>query len=123
MDQIKDELRSQIISKTSLALENSLLQSNYISKQWLHKLKYFAEPGPIDNTDFLCKHNFVQPCLWRSIDSLVVVCSTDTWLYLLKTFGMKRMRLLDCGDSDQGIENCEVSEFFDLFEINFWWSG
>ncbi len=65
LDRIKDQFRAQIISRTSLSLETSLLQSNYISKQWLHKLKYFAEPGPIDNTDFLCsRHNFVQPCFW-----------------------------------------------------------
>lgn len=104
MDHIKDQLRSQIIAKTSLTLENSLLQSNYISKQWLQKLKYFAEPGPIDNTDFLCKHNFVQPCFWQNIDSMVVRCSTDTWMYLLKTFGIKRIKI-DSEEEDIDIES------------------
>lgn len=84
MDEIKYELRTQINANTSLNLEASLLRSSYISKQWLHKFKYFAEPGPIDNTDFLCKHGFVQPCFWPNIDKLVIPCSTDTWIFLSK---------------------------------------
>ena len=90
MDEIKEELRSLIQSRTLLNAENSLLQSNYISKQWLHKLKHFGEPGPIDNSDFLCRHNFVQPNLWRHIDNLAVRCSADTWLFLLKTIDIKK---------------------------------
>ena len=61
----------------------------YISKQWLHKLKYYGEPGPIDNTDFLCKHNMVQPQLWRQIDQLSVVCTSSTWWFLVDQFGLK----------------------------------
>jgi ubiquitin carboxyl-terminal hydrolase 20/33 len=67
----------------------SLLRPYYISKQWLHKLKYFGEPGPIDNSDFLCKHGYVYPQLWKSINSLAVMCTTDTWNYLVQSFGLK----------------------------------
>ena len=28
----------------------------YVSKQWVNKFNTFAEPGPITNTDVLCKH-------------------------------------------------------------------
>ena len=61
----------------------------YISKQWLHKLKYFGEPGPIDNSDFLCRHNFVQPNLWKIIDDLTIACSVESWDCLVQNFGLK----------------------------------
>jgi hypothetical protein len=28
----------------------------YISRSWINRYFYFAEPGPITNNDFLCKH-------------------------------------------------------------------
>ena len=28
----------------------------YISRQWMHKFETFADPGPVDNHDFLCQH-------------------------------------------------------------------
>lgn len=68
---------------------SSILSPYYISKSWLHKLKYFGEPGPIDNSDFMCVHNFLQPIAWRIIQSLVVECTEETWKYLVETFGLK----------------------------------
>ncbi|GFR88125.1 ubiquitin carboxyl-terminal hydrolase 20, partial [Elysia marginata] len=35
--------------------ESSILRF-YISKQWMSRFHTFAEPGPITNSDFLCKH-------------------------------------------------------------------
>ena len=32
------------------------LMSFYVSRQWISKFNTFAEPGPIDNHDFLCQH-------------------------------------------------------------------
>jgi ubiquitin carboxyl-terminal hydrolase 20/33 len=37
-------------------LAESSLMTFYISQQWIHKFNTFAEPGPIDNYDFLCRH-------------------------------------------------------------------
>lgn len=41
-------------------MNNSLFQPSlmefFISKQWINKFNTFAEPGPICNDDFLCKH-------------------------------------------------------------------
>lgn len=67
----------------------SILRPYYISKQWLHKLKYFGECGAIDNSDFLCKHNFVYPKKWKIINDLTVSCTQDTWTYLIENFGLK----------------------------------
>ena len=83
-------MRSIFVKKSTLNTELSLIQRPYyISKQWLHKLKYFGEPGPIDNSDFLCRHNFVQPNLWKIIDDLTVACSVDSWDCLVENFGLK----------------------------------
>ena len=104
-----------IISRTTTSTANqSLMKPFYMSKQWLHKLKYFSEPGPIDNTDFLCRHNQVQPILWSQIDNLTVVCSADTWFFLLKQFGLKKQNQ---DDDDQNICNylypCTKCQFED----------
>lgn len=77
------------VDKSSINNETSLLRPFYISKQWLHKLKYFGEPGPIDNSDFLCKHSLVQPNLWKYVDDLAVPCTTDVWNYLIDNFQLK----------------------------------
>lgn len=61
----------------------------FISRQWMHKLKYFGESGPIDNSDFKCKHNFVYPKKWKIINDLVIPCTQDTWNYLVENFGLK----------------------------------
>lgn len=39
----------------SFLLQPSLMEF-FISKQWINKFNTFAEPGPISNDDFLCKH-------------------------------------------------------------------
>ena len=32
------------------------LMSFFVSRQWISKFNTFAEPGPINNYDFLCQH-------------------------------------------------------------------
>lgn len=83
-------MRSIFVKKsTSNAMFPLIQRPYYISKQWLHKLKYFGEPGPIDNSDFLCRHNFVQPNLWKIIDDLTIACSVESWDCLVQNFGLK----------------------------------
>ena len=91
IDILKEELHNIIFAKAkSNSIGQSLLaRSYYISKQWLHRFKYLSEPGPIDNSDFLCKHNFVQPYLWTKIESLTSLCSLETWDFFVKNFGVK----------------------------------
>jgi ubiquitin carboxyl-terminal hydrolase 20/33 len=97
-DTVKDTLRSMFVnsnrggassSMLSPYYAQSMLSPYYISKSWLHKLKYLGEAGPVDNSDFLCVHNFIQPSAWRVVDSLVVATCEDTWKYLIETFGLK----------------------------------
>ena len=102
IDSLKEELQNIIFAKAkSNSIGQSLLvRSYYISKQWLHRFKYLSEPGPIDNSDFLCKHNFVQPYLWTKIESLTSLCSFETWEFFVKNFGVK----YNDDDDDDGAE-------------------
>jgi ubiquitin carboxyl-terminal hydrolase 20/33 len=45
----------QKAAELSRSAEGSLM-TFYISQQWIHKFNTFAEPGPINNYDFLCRH-------------------------------------------------------------------
>lgn len=54
----------------------------YISKQWLNKLNTFAEPGPIDNTDFLCHHGGVRPDRVNVLHLMYTTVSHAVWEYL-----------------------------------------
>jgi ubiquitin carboxyl-terminal hydrolase 20/33 len=61
--------------------EPSLMQF-YVSKQWLSKFNTFAEPGPIDNSDFLCVHGAVHPQKVTQVRDLCAVLSQGVWEYL-----------------------------------------
>jgi ubiquitin carboxyl-terminal hydrolase 20/33 len=103
-----------------LKSENSLLGPYFISKEWLHKLKYFGEPGPIDNSDFLCIHNKVQPNVWKIVENITVMSSYDSWNYLVSTFGFKsldKIKKFDHDVTDHGVcnyfypcEQCQIDD-------------
>jgi ubiquitin carboxyl-terminal hydrolase 20/33 len=84
-DKLREEM-THYLAKSALAKEKSMLKSYYVSKQWLHRLKYFSEPGPIDNIDFLCTHSFVYPYIWKHVDNLTIKCSNEVWNYLVTNF-------------------------------------
>ncbi|CAL4076407.1 unnamed protein product [Meganyctiphanes norvegica] len=68
------------------AHEPSLMQF-YVSKQWINKFNTFAEPGPIDNSDFLCPHGGVQPQKAMYVGDLVMLLNQGVWEYLHHLFG------------------------------------
>ncbi|CAF0856128.1 unnamed protein product [Brachionus calyciflorus] len=94
-DGINDQLRNLFASRVENKLIESMLRPYFISKQWMHKLKYFGESGPIDNSDFLCKHNFVYPRCWKLIEELTISCTEETWQFLVDNFGIKFERNTD----------------------------
>lgn len=59
----------------------------YISKQWMCRFYTFAEPGPIDNSDFLCRHGSVDPDRAVALEQLTVVLPAPVYDYLRRTFG------------------------------------
>ncbi len=50
MHAVANELKQLLDTKTIKT------KAYYLSKQWINKLKYFSEPGPITNHDFMCAH-------------------------------------------------------------------
>lgn len=59
----------------------------YISRQWICRFLTCAEPGPIDNSDFLCRHGSVHPERVPFLDQLVVLLPQLVYNYLYNTFG------------------------------------
>lgn len=104
-DHLKQDLHSLVLKQTREVEASTMTPSYYLSKQWLHRLKYFSEPGPIDNSDFICPHNLVYPHAWPKIDSLTLKCSHDTWSFLVDKYGVKYT-----DDADEEDENDESDE-------------
>lgn len=82
MEKIRNKVRELISYKNK---EPSLMEF-YVSKQWVNKLNTFAEPGPIDNSDFLCIHGGVHPSKVSIVDKLSTVLSQNVWEYLYATY-------------------------------------
>ncbi len=59
----------------------------YVSKQWFNKLQTFAEPGPIDNWEFLCQHGAFSPYKASIKSHLVVPLPQVLWDFLYRKFG------------------------------------
>ncbi|CAH2097700.1 unnamed protein product [Euphydryas editha] len=77
--------------KAAEILENASSEPNdlkfYISKQWINKFNTWAEPGPIDNSDFVCVHGGVRPERAPHLAALAVRLPQPLWDFLRDTFG------------------------------------
>ncbi|XP_075227999.1 ubiquitin specific protease 20/33 isoform X2 [Lycorma delicatula] len=58
-----------------------------VSKQWVNRFNTFAEPGPINNTDFLCHHNQILPGRESTLHHLTTTLPAPVWDYLYEKFG------------------------------------
>ena len=67
--------------------DNNALIKFYISRKWISKFNSFAEPGPINNYDFLCKHGFMKPKCSNVISDLVIEIPPVLWEYFYSRFG------------------------------------
>ncbi|CAG0892429.1 unnamed protein product [Cyprideis torosa] len=74
----------------------------YISRRWLNRFNTFAEPGPIDNSDFLCPHGGLSEKTVPARNMILEVSQT-VWEYLHSTFGggPPCNRLFDCQICDE----------------------
>lgn len=77
-DQVK-RFRSQAVELLERSNNEPSLMTFYISRQWLNKLNTFAEPGPIDNTDFLCHHGGVRPDRINVLQLMYTTVSHAVW--------------------------------------------
>ncbi|KAL8625769.1 hypothetical protein ACOMHN_012361 [Nucella lapillus] len=72
--------------KVKESSESSLMKF-YVSKQWINRFNTFAEPGPISNRDFLCRHGGVPPDKVNHVDDLVEPLGQSIWDLLYSRFG------------------------------------
>ncbi|XP_028163916.1 ubiquitin carboxyl-terminal hydrolase 20 isoform X2 [Ostrinia furnacalis] len=77
--------------KAAEILESTNVEPNdikfYISKQWINKFNTWAEPGPIDNGDFVCWHGGVRPDRAQHLHHLAAVVPQPLWEFLYAHFG------------------------------------
>lgn len=72
-------MRQVQVNKTQ---SNGSQEACFISTRWLSKFNTFAEPGPIDNYDFMCHHNRVKPTHEPQINHFATMVSGQIWDYL-----------------------------------------
>ncbi|XP_018497104.2 ubiquitin carboxyl-terminal hydrolase 20-like [Galendromus occidentalis] len=61
--------------------------SFYISRRWVNRFNTFAEPGPIDNEDFVCCHGKLDPLMANRVTQEdFLLFSQSVWEYLRETF-------------------------------------
>ncbi|XP_053984882.1 ubiquitin carboxyl-terminal hydrolase 20 [Hylaeus volcanicus] len=81
----------QLRDKTMELMEISSRQLSdlnfFVSRQWINRFNTFSEPGPIDNSDFLCPHGGVNPVRAQFVDKLSMPIPQAVWEYLYNTFG------------------------------------
>ncbi|GBP47034.1 Ubiquitin carboxyl-terminal hydrolase 20 [Eumeta japonica] len=72
-------------------LESATYEPNdikfFISKQWLNKFNTWAEPGPIDNSDFVCAHGAVRPDRAPHLHELAQRVPQHYWDFMYANFG------------------------------------
>ncbi|XP_068624897.1 ubiquitin carboxyl-terminal hydrolase 20 isoform X2 [Battus philenor] len=77
--------------KAAEILESTSIEPNdikfYISKQWINKFNTWAEPGPIDNGDFVCVHGGIRPERASQLSALAAVLPQPLWQFLHCQFG------------------------------------
>ncbi|XP_063542442.1 ubiquitin carboxyl-terminal hydrolase 20 [Cydia strobilella] len=77
--------------KAAEILESTTVEPNdikfYISKQWINKFNTWAEPGPIDNGDFVCAHGGLRPDRASHLPRLAAVVPQPLWEFLHDKFG------------------------------------
>lgn len=81
-----DEVKSKAVELSEICDDTSE-EFVYISKQWMCRFYTFAEPGPIDNSDFLCRHGSVHPDRAPALEQLAIGLPHLVYNYLYKTFG------------------------------------
>ncbi|KAI5638408.1 ubiquitin carboxyl-terminal hydrolase domain-containing protein [Phthorimaea operculella] len=78
-------------AKAAEILDSTTVEPNdikfYLSKQWINKFNTWAEPGPIDNSDFVCRHGGVRPDRAAHLPRLAARVPQSLWEFLYAQFG------------------------------------
>ena len=100
------------------ANEPSLVQY-YVSKQWLNRLEQFAEPGAVDNSDFLCPHGGVLPAKTAFVYELCVALPASAWDLLHNRYGggPSCTRIYECQQCRAEMDALNRQKKFELEEF------
>jgi ubiquitin carboxyl-terminal hydrolase 20/33 len=79
------QLREEIEELMKVSSKESSDLNFFISTQWINRFNTFAEPGPIDNSDFLCQHGGVDPVRAEFIKKISIPVKQSVWEFLFKT--------------------------------------
>ncbi|XP_071447722.1 ubiquitin carboxyl-terminal hydrolase 20 [Hetaerina americana] len=114
-----NRLRLRTVELMELSKNEPGLMEFYVSKQWVNRFNTFAEPGPIDNSDFLCAHGGVHPSKAPHVFDLCTPISQSVWEYLYETFGGGPAcnRLYECSicRSEQEALQCRIEQELEEF--------
>ncbi|XP_073962986.1 ubiquitin specific protease 20/33 isoform X2 [Choristoneura fumiferana] len=115
--------------KAAEILESTTVEPNdikfYISKQWINKFNTWAEPGPIDNGDFVCAHGGLRPDRARHLHQLAALVPQTLWEFLYSKFGggPACSHVHECGVCARAAQRLrtrrahELKAFYDLHAI------
>ncbi len=83
-----DPVREMASALLERARKSPSLVQFHVGKQWLNKFENLAEPGPVDNSDFLCRHGGVLPAKSAHAAELCVALPQPVWDLLRRRFGL-----------------------------------
>ena len=114
-----EAVRERAQSLLAQSSEAPSLVQFWVSRQWMNKFETFAEPGPIDNSDFLCHHGGVLPTRTDYVYELCVALPQSLWDHLHSTFGggPACTRLYECANCRAELDALTRQKKFELEEF------
>lgn len=79
------QLRDKTVELMEISAREPSDLNFFVSKQWINKFNTFSEPGPIDNSDFLCPHGGVNPVRAQFVDKISIPIPQAVWEFLYNT--------------------------------------
>ncbi|XP_044745579.1 ubiquitin carboxyl-terminal hydrolase 20 [Coccinella septempunctata] len=81
-----DEIKMRAIELSDM-IDDVDKEVAYVSKQWMNRFNTCAEPGPIDNSDFLCQHGSMNPDKVLILNQVSLVLPLGVYEYLHRVYG------------------------------------
>lgn len=88
----------------------------FVSRQWINRFNTFSEPGPIDNSDFLCPHGGVNPIRAQFVDKISMPIPQAVWEFLYSQFGggPACTHLYECPICEEKYESLEKRRLYEM---------
>ena len=76
------QLREKTVELLDISSKEPSDLNFFVSRQWINRFNTFAEPGPIDNSDFLCPHGGVNPVRAEFVENICTPIPQAVWDFL-----------------------------------------